>query len=346
MEKLTDALKVIEFKIKFITPLLIHGENSRADTIGLTGKALRGCWRFWFRALIGGLIDNIEPKKLLELESKIFGSADDKVGAKFRIYLQELGQREKIEAYVGFKYTEGRKRGEEAKSEGYKEGIEYKITIIPRKEEFPKEILLSAIWLWANLGGVGQRARRGFGSPAIELIDKIANPFKTENLELHTKSEFQTSEEIKGHLTDGLKKVWQIFEQWIPNNSGHKITGDISKNDEPANANYFILKSIKQIGVGNEVFSDLKEAIEAIHGNHNCDELGWVDLHNNKPSKRMASPVLTRLYKVNSGFIPIITWCNQNGVLPNCNSPTGCVQLYLKKAKFDNSSWLTGSPNE
>lgn len=41
-------IEPIEFKVKFITPLLIHGANSReADTIGLTGKALRGCWRFW-----------------------------------------------------------------------------------------------------------------------------------------------------------------------------------------------------------------------------------------------------------------------------------------------------------
>jgi CRISPR type III-B/RAMP module RAMP protein Cmr1 len=47
------AVESIEFKIKFITPLFIHGANSReADSIGLTGKALRGCWRFWSRALV------------------------------------------------------------------------------------------------------------------------------------------------------------------------------------------------------------------------------------------------------------------------------------------------------
>lgn len=50
------AVKIIQFKIRFITPLLIHGANSgEADSIGLTGtgKALRGCWRFWFRAMVG-----------------------------------------------------------------------------------------------------------------------------------------------------------------------------------------------------------------------------------------------------------------------------------------------------
>jgi hypothetical protein len=39
--------------IRFITPLLIHGANSsEADSIGLTGKALGGGWRFWPRALV------------------------------------------------------------------------------------------------------------------------------------------------------------------------------------------------------------------------------------------------------------------------------------------------------
>jgi hypothetical protein len=39
--------------IRFITPLLIHGANSgEADSIGLTGKALWGCWRLWLRALV------------------------------------------------------------------------------------------------------------------------------------------------------------------------------------------------------------------------------------------------------------------------------------------------------
>ena len=49
-EKEMGRIEPIKFKIKFITPLLIHGENSRiADPLGLTGKALRGCWRFWFK---------------------------------------------------------------------------------------------------------------------------------------------------------------------------------------------------------------------------------------------------------------------------------------------------------
>lgn len=79
----------IEFKIKFITPLLIHGADpGKADTIGLTGKALRGCWRFWFRAMAGGLVPNISKEDLFKLESNVFGSANEKVGAKFRMVIE------------------------------------------------------------------------------------------------------------------------------------------------------------------------------------------------------------------------------------------------------------------
>ncbi len=80
-------MRQIEFKVKFITPLLIHGANSReADSIGLTGKALRGCWRFWFRALVGGMVNDIHKHKesLLEFENMIFGSSNEKVGLIFQ----------------------------------------------------------------------------------------------------------------------------------------------------------------------------------------------------------------------------------------------------------------------
>jgi CRISPR type III-B/RAMP module RAMP protein Cmr1 len=72
-------VEIKEFKIRFITPLLIDGANKySADSAGLTGKALRGSWRFWFRAVIGGMLKDIKNEELLLLESKIFGSADIK----------------------------------------------------------------------------------------------------------------------------------------------------------------------------------------------------------------------------------------------------------------------------
>lgn len=73
----------MQFKVRFITPILIHGENPRrnADQFSL-GKALRGCWRFWFRAIVGRVIENIKIEDLHKFEGQIFGSSDENIVAK------------------------------------------------------------------------------------------------------------------------------------------------------------------------------------------------------------------------------------------------------------------------
>lgn len=169
-------METINFNIRFITPLLIHGADSRTcDSIGLTGKALRGCWRFWFRALVGGMVRDIQKDHLhlLELENRIFGSSNEEIGAKFRIIItpiKNLMPRKDIDPGfpASFKFS------------GFSEGSEFLINIIPRKNNMGNKeikVLLATIWLWANLGGIGQRARRGFGSSVIEILES-SNPFK------------------------------------------------------------------------------------------------------------------------------------------------------------------------
>ncbi len=331
-------MRQIEFKIKFITPLLIHGAESRkADTIGLTGKALRGCWRFWFRAMVGGMVNNIPKDCLLGLENMIFGSSDENVGAKFRMRVEEITRREDIQAYLGFKYRQGRKEGQRAASAGYKEGLTYKVIITPRvmtelELKTLCEILLATIWLWGNLGGIGNRARKGFGSPVIELANN-SNPF--ESLQLPVESAFSNVERIKSHLCNGLKQVWSIFKEWLQDN-GCTVTGDMETNDVQPQE-YFLLNSLKQVAVCTKPYYPRDEAIRAVHGDHNCDELGWVDIpsKNFRPS-RYASPVFIRFHKVNNKelnreeFLPIFTWCKQQGV-PASN----CAVKYFKGINFD-----------
>lgn len=170
---LRQSVKRYTFNVKFITPLLIGGGekdqrgNIVIDKDGLSGKALRGCWRFWCRAVIGGLIPNIDRNDLYKLESKIFGSAKSDVGAKFRLIIEqndEIPITDRIN--LGFK---DRYEKFWVHSKGFIEGTSYSITIIPR-DTMPdnlRNILFCTIWLWGNLGSVGKRERRGFGSPIL-----------------------------------------------------------------------------------------------------------------------------------------------------------------------------------
>ncbi len=309
----------IEFKIKFITPLLIHGANPReADDIGLTGKALRGCWRFWFRALTGGMVNSIDKNSLLMLESLILGSSNEEAGATFRMVISPIGDLKPItDIYPsfnkGFRFS------------GFPADCEFWIRILPRKnmasDEDRLNVLLATIWLWGNLGGIGQRARRGFGSPVIELCDN-SNHFKT--LKLPIELQFRDTTAIRHHLLEGLNGVWTIFEKWLKAN-GCPVNVNILTTPIPTAPPYFILSSIKQIALSNEsIGRRLEEAIIAVHGDSRCHEMGDY-------SPRNASPVFIRLHKVAGEFYAVVTWsrpktddksCARKYILEKCKCKT------------------------
>lgn len=321
-------LKTLQFEIKFITPLLMGGAENHVDKNGLSGKALRGCWRFWFRAMIGGMIKDFTKENLLSHESKIFGSADNTIGSKFRLNLKKNDEYKPESFLLGF-----RRKDREIPKDGFSEGSLYSITIIPRQNMSEDEIniLIATIWLWGNLGAVGNRERRGFGSPKIFLKPGIDNPFSFDINEskiiLPVKDEDQSFEnlvEMKAHLINGIKSVWAIYKKWINTENIKKIEENIETLSSPANASYFILRSLEQISVGDKSYSNRDNAIRAVHGSSRCDELGWVDRR-----ERMASPVFIRFHylgkKNEEEYLPIFTWCKQKNV-PNDNN---CARDYL-----------------
>jgi len=312
----------MQFKVRFITPLLIHGENpGGADQFSL-GKALRGCWRFWFRAMVGGIIENVKIEDLHKFEGQIFGSSDENIGASFRMLVEPGTNLSNSKTHIQFSQRNVPFRG-------FKEGCEFLIKILPcqnmKKNVKNEEILVSTIWLWANLGAVGQRARRGFGSPVI--IEDAC--FK--KLDLPIREKFDNREQVETHLRKGLKTVWNKIKNWIKTeNSSLTLRNDIATNNVPSSANYFILQSFKQIAIGNDSFG-LNDALQKVHGVGRCDDLGWA-----KGQNRMASPVFLRLYEANSKFYPVITWSKPKKEHENC------ARKWLLEIGFKN--YLSGNP--
>lgn len=320
---MSSTRQIIRFNVKFVTPLLIGGANGR-DASGLSGKALRGCWRFWCRAMIGGVVKDINRDELTTLESKIFGSDKIEIGSKFRLIIEERDNISPGRFNLGF---QGRSKP------GFDEGTSYSITIIPRKtmEEYEKNVLLATIWLWGNLGAVGNRSRRGFGSPVIYLDDGGTNPFtfdlNGEEITLpiaKANLPFKDLNELKDRLQKGLRSAWKVYKQWINDNSVSTVRDDMSMLSEPKNASYYILQSLEQIAVGDLGYSNRDDAIIAVHGEEKCRGLGWVDGRD-----RMASPVFIRFHKVvdkdGQEFLPIVTWCKQKNVKDTKN----CAKDYL-----------------
>lgn len=318
-EKLLREKRIIEFKVKFITPLLIGGGSQqidpkgkslwKLDNDGLTGKALRGCWRFWFRAILGGVVkEDIQIEKLKYYESKIFGSADSAFGPKFKMQI-EVQNKIKSEVFsLGFEKRN--RKGEYLAKEGYPVGTEYLIKIFPLKEmsnnEKNLEVLLATIWVWGNLGGIGLRARRGFGSPAI-YCEVNKNPFN----DLPLQQGFDSHADLEKHLRSGFRLVQNKFKNLIETDPDSLLVNPHIKDYNSSHCNpYFILRSLEQIYVGNGGWSDLNEAIKQVHGSSHNNSLGWIFSEKfDGLNARMASPIIFRFHKINNLFYPVFTYC-------------------------------------
>jgi CRISPR type III-B/RAMP module RAMP protein Cmr1 len=344
------------FDVRFITPLLIGGASiNGVDQNGISGKALRGCWRFWFRAIVGGILKNMTNVNnmktcLTDLETSIFGSTEV---SKFRLRIVQTTAATS-QPFVRLPHKNG---GARAERQGFPENTQYTITIIPRNSMSAAEvsILLAVIWLWGNLGASGNRARRGFGSPF--LIER-ANNHIFENMQMGNENErftlpvpaeptFPTLHDLSNHLSTGLDTCWQMVKQWMSsyNSSNPDITRllssalplarVISANPVPLSPPFFILCSFSQVACGTIPYLSLgcqptdthaqaiAGAIYAVHGTHACNELGRIN-------PRMASPAFIRLHQVSvngvANYIPTVTWCQLNVAAPLAIS---CARAYL-----------------
>lgn len=350
-------MREIEFKVKFITPLLIGGSQQKyrkekyewkIDEGGLNGKALRGCWRFWCRAVIGGIVKEIDDYKIKELESQIFGSADIDIGSKFRMYVTKNSNFGYKKFELGFqrKYVP-------VKKDGYYPETSYSVKIIPRKtmSETEEKILISSIWLWGNLGSIGSRSRRGFGSPVISPViisnENSENPFSYilngKKIDFPAETQiFLTTEALENHLKQGLSSIGEIFEYWIQENEKidlKNLKSNLSRNHAPKDSQYFVLRSSSQILVGKSGYEILEDAISAVHGQRNCKGMGWA-----APEGKMASPVFFRFHKVYNEkeseiFLPVVTWCKQRKIREERYGD--CALNYLKRMEINNQRVFT-----
>lgn len=305
---------VLQFQVKFITPLLIHGADGRSvDTVGLTGKALRGCWRFWCRAIIGGMRSNITPDKLYKLESQIFGSADENIGLKFRMLVEPVGDISSRKTTVPIQFSQRM-----VDFKGFQDGVQFNVKVIPNNRNIGEkelDVLLSSIWLWGNLGAIGQRSRRGFGSPVI--LEESGNIFTKHGLSI--KSIFTSKGQLEGYFKEGLEQVWSKFSDCFK-----MYGGSIIQNPPPSRTDhYFTLGSLRQIAVCNRnKGANVNQVLQEVHGRNSCLDLGHTQ------GGKLASPVFVRLHKVDNGLYPVVTWSKPN------RDPGSCARKWLVDLGF------------
>ncbi|MEO0274192.1 MAG: type III-B CRISPR module RAMP protein Cmr1, partial [candidate division WOR-3 bacterium] len=160
-------MRKITLSFEIITPLIMSGAD-RYD-VELREQSLKGILRWWFRFYKGAELDLEELK---EKESEIWGSQEVASKIKITIKNKKLSSKKNGKDYYAYlcmnddrgdRYSRIKRR---AFHENQKFSIDFYL-LPPLKEKVRKELETTLFFL-SNLGGLGARWRRGFGSVIID----------------------------------------------------------------------------------------------------------------------------------------------------------------------------------
>jgi len=210
-------MQEVTFNVETITPLFLAGADQ--GTAELRAPSFRGAMRYWFRALVGGMVgtDTAGLKEVIEKESDVFGATDQ--GSSVRVKISEASrvpeqftERTNIQVRGEWKAT-GKgyllwsmvRSGNPAKGNVklarwyFPRGTQFQLTLSARdntEQDYLNQAITS-FWLLTHLGGMGSRSRRCGGSLTITNVvgNTSALPFNTP----------ETAQALKQQIEQGIK---------------------------------------------------------------------------------------------------------------------------------------------
>lgn len=147
----------------------MHGAH-KAQEAELRPPSLKGLMRFWFRALVGGSVD---LDLLRKLEAEVFGSTEFGQGISVRIE-GSIPQATPHPFLLPHKPDHGSIKDKlRSPSPALMKGENFHVLLMDRPFRNKKFIEVAAwsLWVGVNLGGFGQRSRRGAGSLLLQKVE-------------------------------------------------------------------------------------------------------------------------------------------------------------------------------
>jgi len=195
------------FAIEAVTPLFLGGaKQSQAE---LRAPSIKGALRFWFRAMMGEDLLKERSSATEDKESRLFGSTNHKSAVVLRVgnltgsqqNLANLGQELGYLGYGALAYEKDTKSFK-ATRPCYEPQTEFALTAEVSDDRSLRLDFLRSLWLLCNLGGLGSRSRRGFGSLQVIRVEPQNEAF----LAVTTAD---TPAALKARLEQGLRAVFQ-----------------------------------------------------------------------------------------------------------------------------------------
>jgi CRISPR-associated protein Cmr1 len=209
------ALRSLDVELEAVTPLWIGGADSQAE---LRPPSMRGCLRFWFRALAGGLLGE-SLRDVPSAESAVYGNTTRASSVVLRLYgaprtdVKVTGDAE-IEQLPGLAYmfwsVFQQKRDAIMPGERFRLRLSLRpfpfaaVEVAGRKLEKADsfELAAASLWLLVRIGGVGARVRRCAG-----CIRALTEPEGWPSSLPGLVSKAATPAELASELSEGVKQI-------------------------------------------------------------------------------------------------------------------------------------------
>ena len=158
-----------QLTLELVTPMFLNAARSSGPPV-LRAAPFRGVARYWLRALAQSRFSVPIPiEKLKEIETAVFGST--KVGSFLSLDVSEIPDHPLVsdQRIMMLPHKDG------LPTPGFLQGGKFLLGIRGRLGLPLPEDGLKTLLLWLNLGGVGKRPRRGFGSLQCVGVNAEAN---------------------------------------------------------------------------------------------------------------------------------------------------------------------------
>lgn len=235
MQRLTATFRIV-------TPLFLTGfQGSNEWKPELRAASVKGTLRYWLRAIdpafreyenclygsAGEGIHNGQSRVLLRMETGEL--ATEKWNPKAYRTFSHNGQNGVL--YLG--YSLGMKlRGEQVSRYFFQPDQTFRLSLIVRplkKEEIPRDQLrkrlIASLWLLGHIGGLGYRARRGFGT--VALTEWHVEGEWPELDDLPVAHQAKTWDEWVRRFSAGMRKLFEWFGGY--GEAGHTVVSPQSR---------------------------------------------------------------------------------------------------------------------
>ena len=178
-------MKIESFQLELITPCFCGGAEPEKQA-EIRAPSIRGQLRWWFRTLGG--FKSLAPMSVRDQEAMIFGTTAGDEGQAGKLILRvasqtlaEAANADDLEAGMGTPlgyalFPLRSSRDGDGKRGILGTGVSFRLTLLWRGSPDVWSSLRSLVLAWANLGAMGFRARRGFGSIWLKSPSTIELP--------------------------------------------------------------------------------------------------------------------------------------------------------------------------